>query len=71
MSEYVCMKAETSEIKLSVGNIITKGKGEIGQILEKGKEIGLKQAQKIMSSTIQKESTKKVSKKKKDKSEDV
>lgn len=67
------MKAETSEIKLSVGNIITKGKGELGHILEKGKEIGLKQAQKIMHSKANIDTTpkKKSVKKKKDKTDDV
>ena len=41
ISEYVCLKLETAEIKLSVGNI-----------LEKGKEIGIKGAQKIIHSEV-------------------
>jgi hypothetical protein len=60
--EYFCMKLETAEIKLSVNDL-----------LEKGKEIGMKSAQKLMN---KKESKRKGSRemtkiKKKDKTEEV
>ncbi len=37
-SEYVCLKLETAEIKLDLGHLV-----------EKGKELGFKGAQKIIS----------------------
>ena len=53
-SEYVCLKLETAEIKLDFGHII-----------EKGKEIGIKGAQKILdegNKAIKATTSKKVSK---------
>jgi hypothetical protein len=58
-SEYVCLKLETAEIKLSVNHI-----------LEKGKELGTKGVNKIMKK--ERKSSKEMTKlKKKDKAEDV
>ena len=63
-SEFFCLKLETAEIKLSVNHI-----------LEKGKEIGIAGAQKIINTTekvAHKAANKPIkNKKKKDKTEDV
>lgn len=59
-AEFFCLKLETAEIKLSVNHI-----------LEKGKEIGIKGAQKILHTTDRKSSKDMTKLKKKDKTDDV